>query len=67
MSVDGGMTVNSFLLQTQADFTKLQIVRKQEKEVTGLGAAIAAGLAVGFWKDVNEVESKIKVDSVFES
>ena len=67
MSVDGGMTVNSLLLQMQANYSKLQIVRKREKEVTGIGAAIAAGLAVGYWGDIDEVESKIKVDRVFES
>ena len=67
MSVDGGMTVNSLLLQVQANYSKLQIVRKREKEVTGIGAAIAAGLAVGYWGDIDEVESKIKVDRVFES
>ena len=42
-------------------------MRKQEKEVTGIGAAIAAGLHVGYWKSIEEVESKIKVDRVFES
>ena len=67
MNVDGGMTVNNFMLQQQADFTKITIVRKRETEVTGIGAAIAAGLHVGFWKDIHEVESKIQVDCVFES
>ena len=56
MSVDGGMSVNNFVLQSQADFTNLQIVRKHESEITGIGAAIAAGLKVGFWSGIEEVE-----------
>lgn len=59
MVVDGGMTVNNTLMQTQADLMNAQIIRKQEKEITGVGAAIAAGVQVGFWKDLKEVESKI--------
>ncbi len=56
INVDGGMSVNNFMLQQQADFTNLQIVRKKETEVTGIGAAIAAGLRVKFWNDIAEVE-----------
>ena len=67
MSVDGGMTVNNFLLQSQANFTNVNIVRKTETEVTGLGAAIAAGLKVGFWKSLEDVEANIKVDRQFTS
>jgi glycerol kinase len=67
MNVDGGMSVNNFMLQQQADFTKISIVRKKETEVTGIGAAIAAGLYAGFWSSIHEVEEKIKVDRVFES
>ena len=67
MMVDGGMTVNNFLLQQQADLTGIQIARKQETEVTGLGAAIAAGLHVGFWGSLKEVEERVRVDRVFES
>ena len=53
------MSVNDFLLQQQADFTNLEIVRKKVTEVTGIGAAIAAGLRVKFWGDLWEVECKI--------
>ena len=59
MNVDGGMSVNNFMLQQQADFTKISIVRKKETEVTGIGAAIAAGLHAGFWSNIHEVEVKI--------
>lgn len=59
MAVDGGMTVNNTLLQMQADFMNADIVRKQEKEITSIGAAIAAGLYVKFWNSIDDVESKI--------
>jgi glycerol kinase len=66
MTVDGGMTVNNFLMQTQADFLNATIVRKEESEITGVGAAIAAGLHIGFWKNLEEVEDKIKIEREFE-
>lgn len=44
MVVDGGMTVNDTLMQTQADLMNAEIIRKEEKEITGVGAAIAAGI-----------------------
>jgi glycerol kinase len=59
MSVDGGMTVNNLMMQTQADFINCEIERKVEKEITSAGAAIAAGLSVGFWSALEEVESLI--------
>jgi glycerol kinase len=59
MVVDGGMTVNDTLMQTQADLMDAEIIRKQEKEITGVGAAIAAGLQVKFWDNLKDVESKI--------
>eukprot|EP00347_Sterkiella_histriomuscorum_P018516 403345212 len=67
MSVDGGMSVNGYVLQSQADFIGggVQIERKKESEITGIGAAIAAGLKVGYWKDLKEVESKVQIDKVF--
>lgn len=65
MVVDGGMTVNDTMMQTQSDLTNADIIRKQEKEITGVGAAIAAGLEVKFWDSLDDVESKILVDRVF--
>jgi len=44
MAVDGGMTVNNLMMQTQSDLIDAKIVRKQEKEITAMGAAIAAGI-----------------------
>ena len=66
MNVDGGMTVNNFLMQTQADFMSAKIVRKEESEITGVGAAIAAGLHVGYWSSLEEVENKIAIEREFE-
>ena len=66
MAVDGGMTKNDFMMQVQADFMGAKIVRKEESEITGVGAAIAAGLHVGLWSSLDDVENKIKVDRVFE-
>ena len=65
MAVDGGMTVNDFMMQMQADFSGAKIVRKQESEITGIGAAIAAGLQVKQWKNLEEVESKIGIEREF--
>ena len=43
-----------------------QIVRKEESEITGVGAAIAAGLHVKFWESLSEVENKIEIQKVFD-
>ena len=65
MAVDGGMTVNNLLMQTQADFCNAEIVRKHEKEITSCGAAIAAGLYVGYWQSLEALEQSIQVEKVF--
>lgn len=65
MSVDGGMTANNFLLQTQADFLDAEIMKKEESEITGVGAAIAAGLHVKFWDSLSDVENKIQIERTF--
>ena len=65
MVVDGGMTVNNTLLQFQSDFMNAEIVRKKEKEITSIGAAIAAGLQVKFWDSIDDIETKIQIDRVF--
>jgi glycerol kinase len=51
LRVDGGMAVNDTLMQFQADILNVPVVRPKVTETTALGAAYAAGLAVGFWKD----------------
>ena len=55
LKVDGGMTVNELLMQLQADAVQVPVVRPVDVESTALGAAYAAGLAVGVWKDVAEL------------
>jgi glycerol kinase len=55
LKVDGGMVANEALMQFQADILGVPVVRPVVAETTALGAAYAAGLAVGFWKDLGEV------------
>jgi glycerol kinase len=65
LKADGGASRDKFLMQFQADITGGSIVRPVVRETTALGAACLAGLAVGFWKDLNEVKSRWKRDAVF--
>lgn len=55
LKVDGGMVFNELLMQFQADLLDVPVIRPKVAETTALGAAYAAGLAVGFWKDHNEL------------
>jgi len=57
LRVDGGATENNFLIQFQADLLKTTVVKPQITETTAMGAAFLAGLAVGFWKDIQELEA----------
>lgn len=57
LRVDGGMTANHLLMQFQADLLGVDVVLPQVAETTALGAAYAAGLAVGFWSDLDEIRS----------
>ena len=63
--VDGGMVGNELLLQFQADILNREVVRPVVQETTALGAAYAAGLAVGFYGSVEELRSKWKSDRVW--
>jgi glycerol kinase len=63
--VDGGMVANELLLQFQADILNREVVRPVVQETTALGAAYAAGLAVGFYLSVEELRSKWKSDRVW--
>ena len=58
MRVDGGITANSFCMQLQADVMGIDITRPLIGETTALGAAYAAGLAVGFWSSTDEVRKQ---------
>jgi glycerol kinase len=57
LKVDGGMTASEVLLQTQADVLDVPVVRPEITETTALGAAYAAGLAVGFWPDLDALRA----------
>ena len=65
LRVDGGAVKNSFLCQLQADIVGADIVRPEVDETTALGAAYAAGLAVGFWDSVDELRANWRVDRSF--
>ncbi len=66
LRVDGGAAGNNLLLQIQADLLQTTIVRPEVTESTALGAALMAGLAVGFWQDTNELEDQRRIDRTFE-
>ncbi|MGO3885059.1 MAG: glycerol kinase GlpK [Mycetocola sp.] len=62
LKVDGGMTANDTLMQFQADMLGVPVVRPVVAETTALGAAYAAGLAVGFWSDLNDLRGNWQED-----
>ena len=66
LRVDGGASANDLLMQFQADIMRVPVVRPQVIETTALGAAFLAGLAVGFWKDIGEIEQVWQSERVFE-
>jgi len=66
LRVDGGAAANNFLMQFQADILDRPIVRPADTETTALGAAWLAGLAVRFWKSIEELESFWQIERVFE-
>jgi glycerol kinase len=66
LKVDGGATANNLLLQFQADILGVPVVRPVVAETTALGAAYAAGLAVGFWSDLGELRSNWQEDARWE-
>jgi glycerol kinase len=65
LRVDGGAVVNNLLMQFQADVLQADVVRPEITETTALGAAYLAGLAVGYWKNIDELEQKWKLDKRF--
>ncbi len=66
MKVDGGMTANALLMQFQADLLGVPVIRSKVRETTALGAAYAAGLAVGFWSDLDDLRSQWRADRTWE-
>ena len=67
MKVDGGITANKLCMQLQADVMGIDIVKPLVTETTALGAAYAAGLAIGFWKSTAEVKAQWRQDQRWES
>ena len=65
LRVDGGASANSFLMQFQADIMNKSIRRPMIRETTALGAAYLAGLAVGLWRDVDEIRHNWTLDRVY--
>lgn len=65
LKVDGGASANNFLMQTQADIINVPVNRPQCVETTAMGAAYLAGLAVGYWKDLEDIKNNWMVDRTF--
>ncbi|WP_300829558.1 glycerol kinase GlpK [uncultured Rikenella sp.] len=65
MRVDGGAVANNFLMQFQADISRENILRPLTLESTAMGAAFLAGLAVGYWKGLDELQQLWKLDRAF--
>ncbi len=65
LRVDGGAVSNDLLMQFQSDLLGVDVIRPQITETTALGAAYLAGLAVGYWKDVSEIQDQWKLEHRF--
>ena len=65
LRVDGGASANNFLMQFQADLNRQTIRRPMIRETTALGAAYLAGLAVGVWKDLDDIRSQWTLDKLY--
>ena len=65
LRVDGGATVNNQLMQFQSDLLQTKVVRPKITETTALGAAYLAGLAVKYWRDINEIKHQWQIDRTF--
>jgi len=63
--VDGGATVNTFLMQFQSDILNLDVERPVIQETTALGAAYLSGLSTGYWKSTDEIKSSWKLEKLF--
>ncbi|WP_414718377.1 glycerol kinase GlpK [Thaumasiovibrio subtropicus] len=66
LRVDGGAVSNRFLMQFQADLLNIEVLRPKNIEVTGLGAAYLAGLAVGVWPNIEALRHYISIEAKFE-
>jgi glycerol kinase len=67
LRVDGGASANNLLMQFQADMLRVPVIRPKVVETTALGAAYLAGLATGFWKDIDELKQQWQLDMEFDA
>jgi len=65
LRVDGGATANDLLMQFQADLLNCKVIRPDVTEVTAIGAAYLAGLAIGFWESIDQIRSQWKINRTF--
>lgn len=65
LRVDGGATANNLLMQFQADILKTPVVRPEVTEVTAIGAAYLAGLAMGYWSNIDEIQKQWQINRTF--
>lgn len=65
LRVDGGATANNLLMQFQSDILQVPVVRPKVVETTALGAAYLAGLAVGYWKSIDDIQQQWQLDKKF--
>ncbi len=65
LQTDGGASANNYLLQTQADLCNANVIRPKCVETTAMGAAYLAGLAVGYWKDLEDIQKNWAIDREF--
>jgi glycerol kinase len=65
LRVDGGATANDLMLQIQANVLQATVIRPEITETTAIGAAYLAGLAVGFWKNIDEIKKQWKLNKSF--
>src|SRR5204863_9156481 len=65
LRVDGGATINNMLMQFQCDMLNTKVVRPKITETTAMGAAYLAGLAVGYWKNIEDIQHQWQIDKEF--
>lgn len=66
LRVDGGATANNLLMQFQSDMLNTKVIRPSIIETTALGAAYLAGLAIGYWKNLDDIQKQWQVDRIFD-
>ena len=66
LRVDGGASVSNIMMQIQANLIRTKVNRPKVVETTALGAAYLAGLAVSYWKDMDEIRSNAQIERIFE-